>query len=163
MLLLLLPPAVASVVDRIEAVVDQRIVTASDIRFEREFDPHDDSPLATLERPEYGLRERLVDFAVIRSLAGDIEIFRPTGVEVNNRWEHFRASWDPPEDYTRFLARWGMQDEDLRGFLYSRLVVEHYVARNVAMLAARAGSDALDPYPGWMAELRRRAHIRFPP
>jgi hypothetical protein len=153
--------AQAAVVDRIEAVVGERIVTASDVAFESEVDPHDRSPLPTLERPEYGYRERLVDFAIVRSLAGDIEVFRPGQQEVLARWERFRASWDPPEGYAEFLARWAMQDEDLQGFLYSRLVVEHYVARNLAVFAAR-GHDGVDPYPGWMAELRGRTRVRFP-
>lgn len=160
--LLLLSVAQAAVVDRIEAVVGERIVTASDVAFEAELDPHDESPVATLERPEYGLRERLVDFAVIRSLAGDIEVFRPTPREVLDRWEQFRASWNPPEGYTAFLARWGMDDDDLRGFLYSRLVVEHYVARTLAVLSARDHDPGVDPYPAWAAELRGRTRIRFP-
>ena len=154
--------AAAAVVDRIEAVVGARIVTASDVAFEAEFDPHDESPLPALERADYGIRERLVDFAVVRSLAGDIEVFRPGGQEVLGRWERFRASWDPPEGYAAFLGRWGMDDEDLKGFLYSRLVVEHYVARNLAALAARDRGAGVDPYPGWIADLRARVRIRFP-
>ncbi len=152
----------ASIVDRIEAVVGQRIVTASDIAFESEFDPHDQSPVPTLERPDYGLRERLVDFAAIRSLAGDIEVFRPSPTEVMDRWERFRATWDPPETYTAFLRRWGMDDDALRGFLYSRLVVERYVTRNLAVRSARDLDATIDPYPAWTAELRARTRIRFP-
>lgn len=152
----------AAVVDRIEAVVGERIVTASDVAFEAQFDPHDACPIATLDRPDYGLRERLVDFAAIRSLAGDIEVFRPRPTEVVDRWEHFRATWDPPEGYAAFLARWGMDDDDLRSFIYSRLVVEHYVARNLAVLSARDRETTADPYPAWAREIRARTRIRFP-
>jgi hypothetical protein len=64
------------IVDAVLHVVGDRIVTQSDVTFEADFDPHDRSPLIALEDPDYPLETRLVDFAILRELAGDIEIYR---------------------------------------------------------------------------------------
>lgn len=154
--------AEAEVVDGVLHVVGERIVTRSDVAFEADVDPHDTSPLAALENSAYPLERRLVDFAVLRELAGDTEIYRPSPSEVRARWERFRAGWANPEEYPAFLARWGLDDDQLLGFFYSRLVVERYVARNAAQAAAGLSKEEItaELYQAWMAELRARADVR---
>lgn len=154
--------ASAEVVDGILHVVGERIVTRSDVAFEAHFDGHDASPLAALEDPTYALEQRLVDFAVLREFAGDIEIYRPKTTEVRARWERFRDGWPQPDDHLAFLARWGLDDQQLLGFLYSRLVVERYVARNAGQAAAVLDRDEITAsvYQAWMAGLRARTTVR---
>ncbi|MDP2304598.1 MAG: hypothetical protein Q8P18_01055 [Pseudomonadota bacterium] len=154
--------ASAEVVDGILHVVGERIVTRSDVAFEADFDHRDASPLAPLEDEGYPLEQRLVDFAILRELAGDIEIYKPQPAEVRARGERFRAGWPHPEDHVAFLARWGLDDQRLLGFLYSRLVVERYVARNAGQAAAVLDRDELTAgvYQAWMADLRARATVR---
>lgn len=153
MLALLLPVALAETVDRILHVVDQRVVTASDVALEAEIDPYDQSPIPALEDPAYPYEQRLVDFAILRQQAGDVKVFAPSTAEVQARWEAFRVSWPSPEAYLTFRARWGLTDDDLLGFFYSRLVVERFILRNLA-------SARDEGYPGWIAERRARAVIR---
>ncbi|MES2642536.1 MAG: hypothetical protein V4850_23835 [Myxococcota bacterium] len=154
--------ASAEVVDGILHVVGDRIVTRSDLAFEADFDSRDASPLAPLEDPVYLLEQRLVDFAILRDLAGDIEIYKPPAAEVRARWERFRDGWPHPEDHVAFLTRWGLDDEQLLGFLYSRLVVERYAARNAGQAAAVLDRDDITPpiYQAWMAGLRARTTVR---
>jgi len=156
--------AAAEVVDGVLHVVGERIVTRSDVAFEADFDPHDLSPLPPLEDPGYPLERRLIDYAILRQLAGDIEIYKPSSTEVRARWERFRAGWPSADDYPAFLTRWGLDDEQLLGFLYSRLVVERYVARNAAQAAAGLAQEDITPevYQGWMKALRERADVRTP-
>lgn len=155
-LFLLLPFAQAGVVDRILHVVGDRTVTASDVAFELELDPYDVSAVPALEDPAYAVEWRLVDFAILRDAAGDVDVFKPTGSEVDARWERFRTAWPNTDAYALFLRRWGIDDEALKGFFYSRLVVEHYVLRNLAV--AGPGTRFAD----WMLGLRNRAVIRSP-
>lgn len=140
------------VVDRILYVVGERIITASDVEFEAEFDAHDASPVAMIEQPAHALDQRLVDFAVLRELAGDIEVYRPATAEVRARFERFRAGWERPEDHAAFLKRWGLDEERLMGFIYSRLVIERYIQRNFGVTDAS--------WAGWIDEQRGRANIR---
>jgi hypothetical protein len=159
--LLLLAHAHAEVVDRILHVVGERIVTASDVAFEAALDPHDESPIRLLERPEYAYEDRLVDYAVLRELAGDVEVFRPAGTEVRARWETFRDRWAHREDRDAFLARWGLDDERMQGFLYSRMVVEKYIARNI-LTTRREDEDPLTRYRTALDEASKRIVMRTP-
>lgn len=155
LLLLLLPAASADVLDRIEVVVGDRIVCASDVALEAALDPHDQSPVSALENPATPYRERLVDLAVLRGLAGEIEVFRPDSADVEARWQRFRATFDAPEAADRFLADWGFTEAEFKGLLYSRMVSERYVLRNLpGGVAGGAG------FREWMDGLRARVAIR---
>jgi hypothetical protein len=162
--LLFLSPAHAEVVDAVLHVVGDRIVTRSDAAFEADLDPHDQSPLTPLEDPGYAIEQRLIDFAIVRELAGDIEIYRPSAADVRDRWESLRAAWPAPGDHAAFLSRWGMDDDQLLGFFYSRLVVERYIARNAAQAASLSSAADLtaEAYQAWMSGLRARVTVRTP-
>jgi hypothetical protein len=145
----------ADVVDRILHVVGDRIVTQSDVEMEAEFDAHDIATVEALEDPAYPVEQRLVDYAVIRDLAGDVAVYKPPAADVRARFERFRASWGRPEDYAAFLARWGLDDDRMMGFIYSRLVVERYILRNLG-----AGVTEATPYATWITDQRARASVR---
>lgn len=153
--LLLAGPARADVVDRILHVVDERVVTASDVAFEAEVDPHDRSPIPELEDPAYPYEWRLVDYALLREQARDVEVFRPRPGDLTARVEAFRESWESPAAYEAFLARWGLTEADLEGWFYSRLVVERFIQRNLSGARETTWAE-------WMAGFRARAVIRSP-
>lgn len=154
-LLVLLPVASADVLDRIEVVVGDRIVCASDVALEAALDAHDQGPVSALEDPATAYRERLVDLAVLRGLAGEIEVFRPDPADVEARWQRFRASFDGPEAVEAFLREWGFTEAEFKGLLYSRMVSERYVLRN---LPGGVGGGAA--FREWMDGLRARVAIR---
>lgn len=153
------------VADRILHVVEDRVVTASDLAFEQVFAAHDQSPIPALNVAAYSLDQRLIDYAILRQRAGNTAVFQPTTAEVRARWEQIRAHFGTPEDYQRFLAAWGLSDEAFQAFLYSRLVVEKYIHRNVGLAAQAANLDALayyEDYLQWITPLRQSTVIRTP-
>lgn len=151
--------APAEVVDRIERLVADRVITASDVSFDAELRVHDHAGIPCLEEPELAGLERLTDYAVLRALAADIAIYRPTDAEVQSRWRRFRDAWPLDADYAAFLARWGYDDEALRALFSSRLAAERYLLRNHA---ARGEGDRGTGCRAWLLELRARARIREP-
>lgn len=157
---LLVNTAKAEVVDRILYVVGARVVTASDLRFETEFDPFDQSPVAPLDSPAYPIEARLIDFAVLRELASDQSIYRPDARDVRVRYEAVRGNFESNAAFDAFLRRWGMDEVLLQGFLSSRMVVERFVRRNASL---EAGGDPEARYQGWVAELRTRVILRALP
>jgi len=162
-LLLLCLLARAEVVDRILYVVGDRIVTTSDVAFEQDFDLRDASPVPPMEDPAYALDQRLVDYALLRARAADIQVFKPSASELRDRYDRFRASFANPEDYRSFLRRWGMDDDRFQAFLYSRLVVERYVQRTVGLAVQREeGKEWSSLYPLLTAELRAATIVRRP-
>ncbi|MSP54344.1 MAG: hypothetical protein EXR69_01860 [Myxococcales bacterium] len=164
LLLLLVLSSNAEPVDRLLYAVGERIVTAGDLAFELDLDEHDVSPILALEVPEYSREQRLVDMTVVRALAGDTVVYRPTADEVEARWMKVRATWSRPEEFEAFLERWGMDGEALRGFLYSRMVVDRYIRRVAGSAEAPVDSAAFVPvYTSWMAEVRQRVLVRRAP
>lgn len=156
--------AQAEPVDRLLYAVGDRIVTAGDLAFELDLDPHDVSPIQALEAADYPREQRLVDMTLIRSLAADTVIYRPTADEVEARWVKARATWPRPEEFEVFLARWGMDGDGLRGFLYSRMVVERYIRRVAGSTDAACESEAFIPiYRGWIGDIRQRMLVRAAP
>lgn len=158
----------AEVVDRVLRVVGDRIVTQSDVDFEVALSPFDTSPVPAFEAPDGDVVQRLVDCAIARDQAGDVERFKPTPDEVRERWVAIRAAMGPVE-YPRFLGTWGLDDTTLQAFLYSRLVVEKFVLRGIAgvEVTGRSGSEsapapAVTPYDALMQPLRERAIVRQP-
>lgn len=165
MWLLLLALAHAELVDRILYVVGDRIVTTSDLAFEQDFDRHDQSPIPPMENPVYPLEQRLIDYAILRARAGDISVFKPSAGELRERFEAFRASFPSPDDYHAFLSRWGLDEDHFQAFLYSRMVVEHYVYRTVglAVQQTHGGPDGWTPlYLLMTEELRATTIVRKP-
>ncbi|MCB9760456.1 MAG: hypothetical protein H6739_11510 [Alphaproteobacteria bacterium] len=128
-------PAVlrAEVADRIVSVVGETVVTESDLGFEEAFAEHDVSPLPPFERADADLLQRLEDYRILRTLAADVDVFRPPPGAVDARLEAFKESWSRRADYEAFLERWGMDEARLREAIYARLVIERYVARNLGL------------------------------
>ncbi len=156
--------ASAEPVDRLLYAVGDRIITAGDLAFDVDIDAHDACPIPALEAPDYPREQRLVDLTIIRALASDTVIYRPTADEVEARWERVRATWARPEDFEAFMARWGIDGESLRGYLYSRLVVEHYIRRVAGTGDAPVESAAFVPiYQRWITDIRTRVPVRTAP
>lgn len=148
----------ATEVDRILFVVGDRIVTQSDVAFEAFFDDRDQSPVPAFEGRTADRERLLTEIAVIRQLASDIGVYRPANTAVRTRADAFLGTFANPEAGLRALADWGLDETAFLGFLYSRLVVEQYVQRDVAV-----GDSAIlwrENYTIWVAGQMARAPIR---
>lgn len=155
----------AEVVDRIQYVVGDRIITTSDIAFETEFVAIDESPEAPLMDPSYAIEQRLIDYAILRAKAGDTAFFQPSAADLRDRWDHFRAAFPTPDAYRDFLKRWGLDDDRFQAFLYSRMVVERFIHRNIGLAVQQArgsSDDFISVYQTLMHELRASVVVRSP-
>ena len=153
------PPAGVSVVDSVVAVVGERVVTASDVRLERELHVHDPSPVPVLEARRDDPQRFLVELALLRGVAGDIALYRPGEAEVQARLARLRASFAGPDDWHAFLARHGLDDGRLAAVLRSRMVVERLVRRTLGEQPAD-DPETLRRYEAWLADLRRTTPVR---
>ena len=164
MFVLSLSLALAQPLDRVLFVVGERIVTQSDVAFETFFDAHDQSAVPAFEDATTPLPERLRDMAVIRQLAGDVSVFRPSGADVRTRAEAFLSHWPRADDGLAALREWGLDEQAFMGHVYSRMVVEKYVLRSLALPVPEQGDIAMRQwrmrYVAWIAELRGRADVR---
>ncbi len=159
-------------IDRVVAVVGTRVVTEWDLHFEQSMQEHLGCPQPVLCDPGQDPTERLSDRAILRGLAGDTSTYRPEPAEVERRLAELRDSWQRPEDYQAALTALGLDEEELAGLLFSRMVVERYVQRHVGLPLASAGAaELLDPgaysaafterYQAWIQELRGQVQVRI--
>ena len=152
------------VLDRVVAVVDDRLILASDIALEAEIARREPPGAAGLVWSRSDPLQSLIDASVIRGLAGDVAIYQPSVAEVRTRQLALRETFTDPADYASFLARYGLDEDRLAGVLFAREVVERYVQRNVLLGAegARANPVAASArYDAWITEARAGASIRL--
>jgi len=163
-------PAGPHVVDRVVATAGDRVITASDVALEQILSVRDPSPVPEIQARRDDPLVALVDLALARSEAGDISVYAPSGAEVRERLEAIRASWVDPRDWKRFLSQVGYSEQQLAGALYSRMVAERYIQRNITGPArsrvddlAAGNAAATAAYERWASEQRRRTRVREVP
>lgn len=161
-------------VDRVVAIVGERVVTEGDLRLEAELlvrAPLAAPPLARVPADPAALQARVEDLVVLRSLAGEARVYQPTARQVEERLEALRSSWLGPEEQVEFLRRHGLAEADLRGALRSRLVVDAYLLRNLAPAGRLDGVPVGDvddagwtlAYDAFMVAARRQVGVRHTP
>lgn len=160
------PPGPA-VIDRVVASVGDRVITQSDVALERVLRERDPSPVPAIQGRRGDPLDALVDLALARGHAGSIAVYEPSAADVRARMAAVRAAWPDPRDWAVFLDRVGHTEEQLAGALYSRMVAERYVVRNITAPArgrvedpAEAEGAAEVAYARWVDEQRRRVAIR---
>jgi hypothetical protein len=153
------------VIDRVVAVVNDRVLTARDLRIESaiaELQPGP-FPLIWIHSPDP--LQALIDQALVRHRAGDVTIYQPSSSEVRARLSQLRDSWDDPRQYSRFLIAHQLDEATIESILYSRLVAENFVHRQV-VLTARGQTAEQDEaalvqrYAEWIEEVREEGSVR---
>lgn len=123
-------PARATVVDRVVMVVDDEIILASDVRIEGILTGLDAPPLPFWTLGHGTGDERLREAALVRALAAGVRLYEPDPAEVEGRVQGVRtrlgSSWEPLQRLT------GLDDDAVRRRFVRRMVVERYLARNLA-------------------------------
>lgn len=146
------------VVDRVVAVVGERLVTASDVALEAVLAEVDVGGLKAIAQGEPDPLQRAIDRAIIRGLAGTTAVYAPSDSDVRARAQALRAEFSSNEGWVAFQIKHGLDDDRLASLLYSRLVVDRYVQRNV--VAGASGAEAEERYRTWITVQRTRTAIR---
>jgi hypothetical protein len=147
-----------ALIDRIVAVVGDRLVLASEVAFEQEVARRNVYMLDALAPRRTNAREWLVDMAIVRGLAGDVRVYEPSASDVADARQRLQESFADPADYQRFLARFGVTVRRLDSLIFSRLVAERYIQRNVGLGVSDA--ELAERYGAWIADRRQQVTIR---
>lgn len=152
----------ATQVDRAIAVVGERVVTASEVDVALVLASRDSSPLAVVDPTPARLGEWWIEQVLLRQLAGDISVYQPQPGEVRERLERLVAAFDATE-LADLELRLGVDRDAMSAWVFSRLVVERFVQRNVGLAAEAAGEDAAATqlrYQSWLDDLRAGVALR---
>jgi hypothetical protein len=147
-----------ALVDRIVAVVGDRLVLASDVAIETEIGARNVYTLTALAERRKDPSRWLVDMAIVRALAGDVRVYEPTRQDVADALERFAQSFGDAATYRAFLERSGLSQERLQSLLTTRLIVERYIQRNVGL--GLADAELTERFDAWIAERRQQVAIR---
>ena len=156
--LLFSPPSVGlpeegGLADRIIAVVEGRVITLSDLRLENELRAVsicEFSPMQT-HREEDGMTF-LIELQVLRHLAGDNPLYRPSNDEVNQRMAKMLAHWGSEEAYMNFKKIHGLDDAKLRTNLQTMMIAESYAKRKLGVGKEEMDAELLQRYDEWISD-----------
>jgi hypothetical protein len=151
--------APASVVDRVVVVVEDQLILQSDIELEAVVASLDKSTSPFWDRNPNDPRERLIEAAILRHLAGDVALYQPGEEEVRSRAELVRRRFESRAKWLAFLNEWGMDETALRSTLRRRMVTERYVGRNL-QVDPQNRQIWLQTCDTYMAQVRPRIRIR---
>jgi len=122
------------VVDRVVAVVEDRIVLESDVRWEAAMMQVEPAPALLWSRnPDPAVRA--TEAAGIRVLAGDIALYQPDTGSVAERVRVLSDALGGPAALDAWLADLGLDQEGLVELLRRRMIAESWASRNVAVRA----------------------------
>jgi hypothetical protein len=170
--------------DRIMVVIDEKVITKSDVQFEevlREKLPSD-SKIIQYYREQDPV-EALIQLHLLKSFAGEIALYKPDLNELQKRFEIFLMQWTVNE-YKEFLSRYGADEQQIKNILRNMMVAENYVERNLGLpndtyiksieeLQSIPTNDRLPSaedlhvfegqrvYEQWIQEARNNVQIRF--
>lgn len=157
--LLLTLSARAEVIDRVVAIVEEQLITASDVALEADLARLDGSPVPFWSREHGEALHRLIDAAVIREIARDVALYRPTDEQIGARVTALRERFPDRASWQDFLTGRGLDEDALRAVMERRMVVEAYLLRNIAV--APSDEDRfIDAVDTLLAPWERRLSIR---
>lgn len=156
-------PPEARLLDRVVAVVGDRVITSSDVALEEILFERDPPRVALLRVGGRDALDRLIEAALIRQAAGEVAIYQPSAAEVRERLATLRSTWEDPAAYVLFLSTWGLDEGSLAGMLFTRMVVERYAHRNIGLAAESDGlsaDEARARLDAWLAARRAEVTVR---
>ncbi len=155
-------PQEAVVVDRVVAMVDNNVVTASDARLHAVLAELDPSFVPILQGRTGKAIDDVINIAVLRSVAGSVPVYLPKPHQVRERISQFRARWHDNQALSDFLIEHGLEGERLPSTLRRRMIVERVVHRNFGQPEADIEAWSMR-FEEWMDQQRKSRRIRLVP
>ena len=162
LLLLLALPASAVTVDRIAAVVDQQVLTVSEITqmVEIRFFPR-------LAKSDDEHRREVLDALVAQALRyRDVERFGAEDIPrdtIEARVEEIKRRFSSEAEFTAALARTELTLDELQALAKRQLQVEAYIQERFAPLVYITPEDIEEYYRGPWSQQRRDRGLPIPP
>lgn len=152
----------AEVIDRVVAVVDGQPILDSEVRLEEWMTGLDPASVPFLRDVPRDPLQHAIDAALIRRAASDVALYEPPRDAVRERLERIRLRFDDREEWSAFLAEWGLDEARLEAVVRRRMVVERYLARNLVADPADGGAWRAE-CEALLAQLRPRVRVRLIP
>lgn len=158
--MLLAAPTLGAPVERVVAVVEERLVLLSDVRAEDAlYRLRPEGSLLWTRHPDDPER-RALEAAMLRTLAGDVGLYRPEDTEVESRLGQLRQAAGSALEWESLLAELGLDATGMRAQVQRRLIAEAYAQRNVHARAEDDPSAWMRRADELMLEVAERLRVR---
>ena len=148
--------------DRIVVVIQERVITKSDVLLELELQKLIPTTSQTLHY--YRMQdpvEALIQLHLLKYFAGDIGLYKTDKTEVQRRYELFRMQWDEIQEYNNFLLLHGLNEQRILSFLRTLIVAENYIERNLGIAHTSPIEKTQEEYETWIRQARNSTQIRY--
>lgn len=148
-----------TVADRAVALVDNEIVTASDLKLHLSLGAHDESFVPVLRADPETLLDDAISATLIRSIGGRISVYQPNPAQVRSRLAMYRDKWPSVDVWETHLLSLGLDQQRLYRAIERRLVIERVVSRVVG----QPGDDMTlwtTRFDSWLEQERARVRVR---
>jgi hypothetical protein len=135
-----------------------QVITASDIRLIEALAVRDPSPVLAIRAREATPQEMAIDRAILLQAAGEVRIYHPDDAEVRERADAILAGFSDPDAAALWMTELGLDEDRLRATMFTRMLVERYVARALA----RQQTIEVGGYVPWITEIRSRTPVIRP-
>ncbi len=148
--------------DRIVVVIQERLITKSDVLLESELQHLLPSKSKTLQyyRKQDPV-EGLIQLHLLKRFAGDIELYKPDKFELQQRYNLFRLQWIGQEEYNNFLLQYGLDENRILTFIKTLIIAENYIERNLGIPHTDTIEVTQEKYEQWLRDARNNTQIRF--
>ncbi len=148
-----------ALVDRAMALVDNEVVTASDLKLHLSLGAHYESFVPILRAYPETVLEDAIAATLIRSIGGRISVYQPNPAQVRTRFAIYRDKWPSVDVWETHLMSLGLDQQRLYRAIERRLVIERVVSRVVG----QPGEDKAQwtaRFDAWLKQEQARVRIR---
>ena len=148
-------------VDRAVALVDNAVVTASDLRVHLALSSADESFVPILQPNPDTTLEDAIHATIIQTMAGKISVYQPNPAQVRARVNAYRARWLVDEDWTKHLLILGLNEKSILRAFERRLIVERVVSRTLGTPDPEDSTQWSDQFRRWIDRERQSVRVRI--
>jgi len=150
-------------VDRAVALVDNAVVTASDLSVHVSLGAIDKSFVPILNGNPDTVLEDAIQATVIQAMAGRISVYQPNPAQVRSRVEAYRSHWASKDSWRQHLLVLGLNEKSILRAFEKRLVIERVVSRTLGTPEEATETNWEQQFQTWIAREREGVRVRLVP
>ena len=151
-----------TVIDRIEAVVEGKPITLSDVELEKSLAKLSPSIFSPFEDRRKNPLQFLIEVQLLRHLAGEVPLYQPNEQEIQKRTKIIYDQLETqPMIYAYFMMKHAVTDARLARVIKDVIIAEKYANRNLGKAANESDDELLRRYEIWIYKIKANSNFRY--
>lgn len=147
--------------DRIVVIVNEKIITQSDIEIEQILSRKIPSISKILQQQRIqNPQDGATQIYILNNFAGDINFYQPSSEQIAQRYQEFKNNWSVIEEYNQFFQKYGWKNTTVFTYIRKLLIAENYIQKNIGIPFDDFNESAINSYAQWLSNANNRINIR---